>query len=549
MERNGNTGTYGKRLRSILCLFLLIWAVLTARLGYWQIICHEELSSAAVSQYQVVTEGLDTRGAILDRNLEPLTGGTAQYYYFLKSERLDSQAVQLLAAVEARRITSPQNTSGYEVYRTAYFDETVSRRLQAEYGAYCFSGQTRYQDSQPACHLIGYLNQSELRGVSGLEQLYEDVLEPDGRSLVLWADGGGNLLLDTAPKQTGGQTLSQNRLVTALDCSLQKYCEERLSDRNAEGTVMVSDAESGEVLAWVSSPSFNPNAVETYLGEGGSHLVNKCIQGLYAPGSVFKIVVAAAALESDSVDPRAIYECTGVTEVGGVTLGCQAGPKGGHGDVDMYQAMAVSCNCYFAELGEQLGAAAILDMAENLGFGNRVFCCFAEEETGVLPAEEACGPWDISNLSIGQGRTLVTPAQIQQMMGAVASGGIYHPLKVVLEPELAGESGGSDRSGAKRVLSDYTAEQLNVMLQMVMQEGTGSGLKWADGTAGKTGTAEAVHDGEPVNNCWFSGYCRTENGCFVITVLIEQGISGSASALPVFHEICGYLMARSMQSH
>ncbi len=537
MERKKRNGRYRKRLQLLLGLAVLFWSVLAARLYYWQVVCHEELSAAAVSQYQVTAEGLDTRGAILDRNLQPLTGGTQQYYYFIKKERTDSRAMELLTAAGAEKVSAPQNiSSGWDVYRTVYFDETVTWNLKEAYGVYTFSGMSRYSDNQTACHLIGYLNQSENRGVSGLEQMYEEILKPEDRSLTLWADGVGSLLLNVPPKQSGKWTLTRNHLVTTLDYGLQKFCESAFSTANLEGTVLVSDTESGEILAWVSSPSFNPNQIDAHLTEGGSNLVNRCIQGLYAPGSVFKVVVAAAALESGIVHPRDVYECTGKTEVNGVKLGCKAGPADGHGMVDMYDAMAVSCNCYFSQLGARLGTEKILDMARHLGFGAVVFESFPEESAGYLPASDECGPWDVSNLSIGQGKILVTPVQVQQMMGIVASGGMLHPLTV------AADSG----SDAKRILSEYTAVQLVDMLQQVMEEGTGSGMEWPGLAAGKTGTAEASRDGLLVNNCWFSGFCRTEEKCYTVTVLVEQGVSGSASAVPVFHDIYEYMMVRNM---
>ena len=538
MERNIFNKMQRRRIYACLCVVSVIWAVLAARLFYWQILCHETLSEAAVSQYQVMIDGLDPRGMILDRNGQPLTGGNETYFYFLQNKRIDRRAEQLLEAVKSQKISAAGSDSArYSVYRTSLFDAAVNEKLQEDYGAYVFCGISRYQDNQAACHLIGYLNLSEQKGVSGLEQQYEETLRPDGRTLALWADGSGNLLSHVPPQQSGTKQRLQSTLVTTIDRQLQTFCERSFYSKNLNGTVLVSEAESGQVLAWVSSPGFNPNRLEEYLGGGSSNLVNKCIQGLYAPGSVFKIVVAAAALEQGEISPLAVYNCTGETEVNGVRLGCQAGPEGGHGTVNMYEAVAASCNCYFAQLGERLGVEAVLKMAQQLGFGEKVFDCFQEETAGNLPDAAGCGPWDISNLSIGQGEILVTPAQVQQMMAVVACGGVRNPLTVVMDGDediSAGE--------AKRVLSESSASRICDMLQLVMTEGTGSSLTWPFEAAGKTGTAEAVSGGQQVSNCWFSGFCRAGDETYVVTVLVECGVSGSASALPVFHEICEYLV-------
>jgi peptidoglycan glycosyltransferase/penicillin-binding protein 2 len=204
--------------------------------------------------------------------------------------------------------------------------------------------------------------------------------------------------------------------------------------------------------------------------------------------------------------------------------------------------MAQSCNCYFAWLGQQLGYEAILDMAKKLGFGSVVMetTRFEEEAHGNLPRSEETGKWDVANLSIGQGALLVTPMQIQKMMSIVASGGIEVPLSVVkADVSQAGSTLG------RRLLSTSSAALLEALLLGVMTEGTGSSETFSCPVFGKTGTAEGVSGGEEVSNCWFSGYCQVEGRKYVVTVLVEQGKTGSTSALPVFQEICDYLVTRN----
>ena len=526
-----------KRLRFLAVTAAFIWILLSFRLWFIQVHSHSQLSKAAAAQYQVVAEGMDSRGAILDRNLQPLTGGQQQYYYFLRQEEEDGTSASLLASIGARLVSAePGQNPNYHVYRTALLDPLVNQTLRQDYDAYVFRIASRYTEEQTACHLIGYLNESEKKGVAGLEKAYEDLLQSDGSRLTLWADGKGRLLLNVPPKKEGGKTLTESSLVTSLDAGVQKAAETLLQEHQISGAVLVSHSESGQILAWASSPVFRPNAVEDYLGSGSSSLVNKCIQGTYAPGSVFKIVTAAAALEQGLADPLETYRCTGTAEVEGVQLGCQSGPEGGHGEVNMYQAMAQSCNCYFAELGAKIGDEAILDMASRLGLGTQVFGIFSEEERGFLPTAEESGPWDISNLSIGQGTLLVTPAQIHQMMSVIACGGRLQPLTVV----------STDRSGAKSVLSVSTAAQLSAMLAQVMEEGTGKIVDWPCPVYGKTGTAEASLGGESIRNCWFSGFCEVDGEIYTVTILAEQGISGSASALPLFEELVNYLMLRNL---
>jgi len=532
------------RLGICLGLFAAVWILLMVRLADLQLVQGKELAAAARSQYEVKVEGLDTRGAVLDRNLVPLTGGTKQYCYFIRKDRKDPEMEKLLDAVSARNVSG--EGSGYSVYRTAIFDEGVNRRLKEEYGAYVLCTGSRYSDSQTACHLIGYLNESEKRGVSGLEKAFEEVLKAGDGQLSLWADGGGSLLLNIPPKYSGGGSPRENTVITSLDGQIQRCCEEAVKASGSEaggfkGAVLVSDAASGQILAWVSAPAFNPNEVAECLEQGDDCLVNKCIQGTYAPGSVFKVVVAAAALEGGLDEAEDVYLCEGSTEVGGIRLGCQAGPEGGHGEVNMEKAMAVSCNCYFAELGEKIGRESILKMAEKLGFGRKVLGIFEEEEDGNLPKAENTGDWDISNLSIGQGTLLATPLQVHRMMSTAACGGREIPL--VLQP--AGE--GALQNSGSEVLSEKTAAALSLMLEKVMTEGTGRGNGLDFPVYGKTGTAEAVCGGMPLNRCWFSGWCDAGGRRFVVTVLAEEGRSGTASALPVFCKIAEYLKVRGPQ--
>ncbi|MGN1143812.1 MAG: hypothetical protein ACI4SU_04540, partial [Anaerovoracaceae bacterium] len=284
MGRKGNNlrQRQNGRLELTAAVTTIIFAALACRLFYLQILSHDDLQAAAVSQYQVTVEGMDTRGQIFDRNLEPLTGGIQQYIYFLETDRLDGEAEKLLASISARCIsvipeiavgsdgddgTDEEADGGaedgagpdprYTVYRSQFFDPTVNCRLKEEYGAYALCTTARYSDSQTACHLLGYLNESEKKGVSGLEKACEQTLEAEDRKLVLWADSGGGLLSGVSPKLVGKESLREGSVITTLDRSLQRACEDILASRGASGAVLISELKSGEILAWASSPVFN----------------------------------------------------------------------------------------------------------------------------------------------------------------------------------------------------------------------------------------------------------------------------------------------------
>ena len=518
-------------------MFIVLMMLLGARLFYIQIICHDKLKAAAESQYELLVDGMDTRGTILDRNYMPLTGGTDQYYYFIEKNYIDEHSISefedIIARLEARQIAAGE--SPYLVYRTEIFDEGSNHELQETYHAYVFSCKTRYGDDQMACHLIGYLNEDENVGVSGLELLYQEELEAEDASIYLWADAAGNIITGSSPQKLSKERedtfkfASEKGIVTTIDRRIQYVTEKALREKAGSGAAIVMDADTGEILAWASLPEFNPNNIESHLESGSDCLVNKVSQVGYPPGSVFKIVTAMASLEQ-GIDPEEEFDCNGQTTVCGITVGCLAGPEGGHGIVDLRKAMAQSCNCYFAKLGEKVGYEEVLKVAARMGFGQSALSFFPEESYGNLPTEDESGLWDTSNISIGQGEILATPIQVCQMTATIANGGYLVEPKVIM--------GGPEQK--KRVVEKEYAVEIESCLESVMTEGTGSD-NWDAKVYGKTGTAEAGSGDFSSNVCWFTGYCRQNEKTYVITIMIEDGESGTSSALPVFKRITDFL--------
>ncbi len=468
-----NNAVYRRRIHLLMTAGALLWIFFLGRFGYLQIIRHEELSEAAELQHQVRVEGLDSRGMILDRNLNPLTGTVKNYYYFIPKDRMNTAAAALLEMVSAAEISAEGNSgSKYMVWRTELYDEDVSQWLKERYDAYILCLPSRYGSRQTACHLVGYMNEDGQTGAAGLEKAFEEHLKSNGRSASIRADGVGRFLASSAPVFIREGDFTSSSLVTTLDINLQNTCENAMYDRGFHGTVLVSCADSGEILAWVSSPYFDPNAVEQYSDEEGSGLINKCIQSSYPTGDLSEIAAEAAALEY------------------------------GTGNPDPEQ---------------------IREMAEQLGFGKTVMGVFEDETAGSLPGT-------------AQDVLLATPVQVHQMMSAAASGGMMIPLSVVFS---AGER------PAKRVFSADTARQLVSVIGPVMDSETGKAYSWPCTVYGKTGTGGGEQNGRTVNHCWFSGFYGVGEKNVVVTVLVEEGVSGEESCLPVAADIVKYLAAGS----
>ena len=235
MERNR------KRIIGGALVLAALTLLLCARLFYIQILCHEEFAEAALSQYETALVGIDGRGQILDRELRPLTGAVYRYFYIIGKESADQQLNVLLEELDAVRVTL--RSSRYEVYRTERFDASIHKRLREEYSAYAFRARTRYQNQQTACHLIGYLNEAEQRGVSGLELLCEEKLRAKSDRLLLESDAAGRLLRGVAPRKAKAEgssaadartsdagdaanaehaAIGQGNIVTTLDLRVQQ---------------------------------------------------------------------------------------------------------------------------------------------------------------------------------------------------------------------------------------------------------------------------------------------------------------------------------------
>lgn len=526
--------TEHRRSRLLFAFFCIAMAALAIKLIYIQIICSDELKAAAVSQYGIAMEGLDTRGIILDRNGDPLTDTVNQYYYVIDKNRCSGLPERIESQWQLRQVAA--DDSDYLVYRSENFSIDVAENLKKKYGAYVFQSRARYSDDQIACHLIGYLNDDRKAGVSGIELMCQDRLRAGDGRITLWADAAGLILKGRTPCASGTSEkdgIEEKAVVTTIDRELQNICEDALQEQTRSGAALVMDAETGEILSWASAPVFNPNRIADCL-EDGDCLINKVCQAAYAPGSVFKAVTAAAALESGKCDENTEFKCTGTTTVEGITLCCASGPEGGHGKLKMAQAMACSCNCYFANLGSIVGIEAIIEKAKEMGFGENPMPELYGSEAGNMPDEEETGPWDVSNISIGQGSITATPLQIACMTASVANGG----FKVTPEILLRDEKEKSDGQ-RRRVMDQETAETIEDMLRMVMEEGTAKD-SYSMPVWGKTGTAETGRESGG-NNCWFTGYCRKNEKTYVVTVLVEGGKSGASDALPVFKKITDFM--------
>lgn len=523
-------------LKKVVIVAAVLAGLLVCRLFYIQITGGGELAAATRMQSMISLEGGNTRGIIYDRNGSPLVADQKRFVYIIKKKAMDSEARRILERIDAHEIRNEEG--GYAVYSSETYEKSAGRRLIDGYGAYILQASARYSDEQTAVHLIGYVNSSDSSGAAGLELMYDDQLSGFNRRIYAVADVNGGILpgrglVITSDSEKDSSVIKGIR--TTVDKELQQAVEGMIREVEKDCAVVVLDASDGGVAAMACTPSFDPNDVGMHLESDGDELVNKVTQGEYAPGSVFKIAVAAAALEN-GVDAGCSYECTGSASAGELQVKCETGGDEGHGSIEFEDAFAESCNSFFIKLGQDIGANSIVETARKLGLGSKALAGYPQESAGHLMTSGERSGDAIANLAIGQGETLVTPLQVAHMTGIIASGGIDRGVHMLMEEE----------AGNDRVISGKTADAIAGMMERTTETGTGSALDMTahDGSAEaavKTGTAEYSAGEEVRTHGWITGFAPCSDPEYVITVFVEDGGSGASSAGPVFEKILEYI--------
>lgn len=525
-----------KNLKRILAIIAALLLALVCRLAYIQLVGGSELAEATRMQSLISLEGSNTRGIIYDRNGEALVADKKHYIYIIKADDFDGHAQSLLRRLDADRVKG--DNDGYIVYSSESYEKSIGKKLIEDNNAYILQASARYSSHQLAAHLIGYVNREDSSGAAGLELMYDEQLAGLDRHIYAVADVKGNIIPGRSLIITTGSekdSYVKDGIRTTIDKELQRAVEDIIDNVTENCAVTVLDSRSGGVVAMACTPGFDPNDISAYMESSGDELVNKVTQGEYAPGSVFKIAVAAAALEN-GVDTDQTFQCDGKTTVGSLEIGCETGGDTGHGVISFEDAFADSCNSFFVKLGQQIGADKIIETAEKLKLGQPALDGYPQESPGHLMTEQERYGDAIGNLAIGQGETLVTPLQIARMTNIIAGGGIDTGVHILMD----------DETGEEQVISKDTATIIGEMMEKTTQSGTAEGLELVDDdgsprAAVKTGTAEYA-DGDSVGtHGWITGYTPCKEPEYVITVFVEGGTSGAGAAGPVFREILEYL--------
>ena len=409
-----------------------------------------------------------------------------------------------------------------------------------------------YPYAEATAHLTGYIGpqtqeeseESEFHGYrssdwvgrDGLEKTYESYLRGHSGGLQLEVDSRGQYL-----KVLGVKEPKEGRdLRLSIDADIQDYAYKQLEGKR--GAVAVLDLASGGLLALVNAPSYDSNLfsssrgrkdVGKYLTDESAPMMNRATQGQYPPGSIFKVVTALAALEPKKTSLNSSFNCPGFMMVGGKRFGCWK--EGGHGQQNLYEAYAHSCDVFFYMTGRAAGAEAIHQKAVEFGYSLASGIDLPGEKKGHVPSKEwkkrrLHAGWydgDTMNFSIGQGYLLVTPIQALGMIAAMAEDG--QRIKPHLVDKIDGITVAERHSTSMNASPEYIAA-VKRGLEEVVNSSTGTGrLAKIPGVrvAGKTGTAETHKDR---THAWFVGYAPAEKPKIAFVVFLEFGGHGGLEA-------------------
>jgi cell division protein FtsI (penicillin-binding protein 3) len=560
----------------IICLLFLAWGLtISGRLFWLQIMRHQEFVERAQKQQQRTFEVAPRRGVLYDRNQHELAMTVQVDSVYADPSEIENKpaAARELAAIvhtdaEDAHTTEEQilnrlNTGD----RFAWIARRVENETSAKVKALNLKGiyfqkefKRFYPDNEIAAQVLGYVGVDDA-GLGGLEQKFEPQLHGSPGRMYTAMDARRTVLGSTEKEPEPGQNL-----VLTIDSNIQ-FLAERALDHAMErthaddGTVVVQDVHTGQILALAIRPTFNPNQ---YRHTTPALLKNHAVSDVYEPGSTFKLVAYSAALDQGLVKPDDMVDCQG----GSITIAGRVihDNQGEHfGVIPVHKALEESSDVGAIKMALKVGQPKFYEYIRNFGFGSKPGVELPGETRGLLRPVNKWGSSSIGSIAMGQ-EIGVTPLQLVSMVSTIANGGTYLPPHVLLPSQSpAGDekSGAAQApplpirlgedlpnplpSGAHRVLSEMAAAQMRKMMEGVVLYGTGKPAQLNGySSGGKTGTAQKV---DPVTHLYsktmhiasFAGMAPVNNPVIAVAVVIDDPHGGSyygtAVSAPVFQEL------------
>lgn len=372
-------------------------------------------------------------------------------------------------------------------------------------------------------HVVGY----DSMGKSGLESTENfDLLTSNA------------FFLERLAKEFKEEKNTGDNIITTLDSELQQAAYDALG--SYKGAVIVMEASTGKVLAMVSKPTFDPNTVaedwDWLSTDENSSLLNRAMQGAYAPGSVFKIVTTLEYMRENAAYADYSYECIGEITEGETTIHCANNRV--HGTEDLGLSLAYSCNASYSNMGLSLKISSYRKTAEELLFNSKLPTLLPYTQSKFQLTKDSPDS-EIMMTAIGQGKTQVSPYHVTLISAAIANGGTL--MKPYLVDRVENHTGSEIEKNLPekygKLMTSEEAAQLKEYMTGVVESGTGAALGGGNYTvAGKTGTAEYSSDKEK-SHSWFTGFTNVENPELVITAVVESADNSGMSAVTVAKKV------------
>lgn len=542
-----------QRLILIFSVFAFIYAAVLIRLFYWQIVKADGLRLAGRAQSTLSLTTTATRGDILFNDNFPLATNKISYLLYANPKKVDSvdnygQLLSPVLDVDAASISARLKQNLFWVSLQSRL--SADKKVQIEglhLGALGFEQQTErdYPEASMAAHLVGFVGKNqdgEDQGYFGLEGYYDRQLKGRPGSTYMIKDALGNPILTDIRED---KKIDGRSIVTSIDRSIQFVADTELRKsletyKADGGTVIIMETRTGRILASSSYPKFDP---QKYWEYDGKTYTNPIVSSLYEPGSTFKVLVMAAAIDSGLVTPMTQCDaCEGPVKIDGYSI--KTWDDTYIPNINMNEVIQHSDNTGMVFVGRKLGVNRFLSYAQRFGLGSITGIDIQGETTEELRPENKWHDIDLATASFGQGIS-VTPIQLITAVNSIANGGrLMRPMVVekILTPD--GKTISIPPQVERQTVSSATAKVITSMMVNAVENGEAKFAKIPNyDIAGKTGTAQIPVAGhyDPTNtNASFVGFFPAEDPKITMLVIVNKprsSIYGAETAAPTFFSI------------
>ncbi|MFS0643581.1 stage V sporulation protein D [Siminovitchia sp. 179-K 8D1 HS] len=555
--------TVRKRLSFFLLMGFIVFLIIDIRLGYVQFALGNTLTDKARDSWSRNIPFEPERGLILDRNnIAIAENKSAPTVYIVprqiedpaRSAKMLAEVLEVPADKVYKRMTANSSIERLPEGRKISYEKARDVRALDLKGVYIAEDSKRhYPFGRYLSHVLGFTG-IDNQGLMGLELYYDKELQGKKGSVQFFSDAKGRRMPDMS--DDFDPPVDGFNLRLTIDTKIQTIMERELDNAEVQfkpdGIVAIAmDPSNGEILAMSSRPTFNPSEYRDVPQEIYNR--NLPIWSTYEPGSTFKIITLAAALEEGKVDlEHGHFFDPGSVKVGGAHLRCWK--KGGHGSQTFLEVVQNSCNPGFVELGDRLGKEKLFKYIRNFGFGAKTGIDLAGEGTGILFNMDQVGPVEQATTAFGQGVSVTPIQQVAAVAAAVNGGTLYQPYiaKELIDPATNEVVMRKSPVAKRRVISENTSKQIRHALESVVAQGTGRNA-FIDSyrVGGKTGTAQKAKDGRYLENnhiVSFIGFAPADDPQIVIYLAVDNPKGTIQFGGTVAAPIVGRIMEDSLRA-